>query len=135
MVLMNPMTWTPMGRLFRRIGAVCGVFYAALLLTMSSIPTPPPVMELAIDQTSTPFALAAISNQAKATAKDVEGKLESAYGDLTDDKGHQLKGKAKQAQASAMNAAEDMAEDMKEAAKTVKKKINDTAAQVADELS
>jgi uncharacterized protein YjbJ (UPF0337 family) len=60
--------------------------------------------------------------KAKATAKDSEGKLESAFGDLTDDKGHQLKGKAKQVQASAMNAAEEI----KDAAKTMIKKITDS---------
>jgi uncharacterized protein YjbJ (UPF0337 family) len=72
-----------------------------------------------------------MSDKAKATAKDVEGKLESAYGDLTDDKGHQLKGKAKQAQASAMNAEAEI----KETAKKAKKKVSDTADHVEDELS
>jgi uncharacterized protein YjbJ (UPF0337 family) len=72
-----------------------------------------------------------MSDKAKATAKDAEGKLESAYGDLTDDKGHQLKGKAKQAQASAMDAKADI----KEIAKKGKNKVSDTADQMEDELS
>jgi uncharacterized protein YjbJ (UPF0337 family) len=53
------------------------------------------------------------------------------YGELTDDKGHQLKGKAKQVEASAMNAAEDL----KEGAKAAKKNLGDAAEKVADDLS
>ena len=116
-----------MGRFRRSTGLVC----AALLLTLSSILIPSPVMALAVNQSRIPIPPGATSNKAKATAKDVEGRLESAYGDLTDDKGHQLKGKVKQGQASAMNAAEDI----KDAAKTVKKKINGAAEQMADGLS
>ena len=72
-----------------------------------------------------------MSNKSKAIAKDAEGKLESTYGELTGDRGHQIKGKAKQVQASAMNTSEDL----KEGAKTVKKKLRDAADQVADDLS
>jgi len=72
-----------------------------------------------------------MSNKIKATAKDAEGKLESAYGDLTGDTGHQIKGKAKQVHAKAMNAAEKLKEDAKDA----KKKLSDTADDVADNLS
>jgi uncharacterized protein YjbJ (UPF0337 family) len=69
-----------------------------------------------------------MSNKADAAAKDAEGKLESALGELTGDAGHQLKGKAKQVQASAMNAAEDL----KDGAKTVAQKVSDAAAKLAD---
>ena len=72
-----------------------------------------------------------MSDRLKATAKDAEGKLESAYGEITGDKGHQIKGKAKQMQASAMNAAEDM----KEGAEAVKKKLKDAAQDIADEMA
>ncbi len=72
-----------------------------------------------------------MSNKSKASAKDAEGKLESAYGELTGDTGHQIKGKAKQVQASAMNATAEL----KEGAKAVKKKLSDAADQVADDLS
>ncbi len=72
-----------------------------------------------------PNTLITMSNKADAAAKNVEGKLESAYGDLTGDTGHQIKGKAKQVQASAMNAAEDI----KEGAKSVGKKIADATDQ------
>ena len=65
---------------------------------------------------------AAMSNKRiNAAAKDAEGKLESAYGDLAGDAGHQIKGKAKQVQASAMNVTEDI----KQGARSTGKKIAD----------
>lgn len=116
-----------MGYLSRGLSALLGAF----LLTNHSAPVPMPTLAIARRQANNPIALTTMSNKAKATAKDVEGKLESAYGELTDDKGHQLKGKAKQAQASAMHAAEDL----KEAAKSVKGKISDASEKVEDEVS
>jgi uncharacterized protein YjbJ (UPF0337 family) len=73
----------------------------------------------------------AMSNRADANAKEVEGKLESAAGELTGDLGHQIQGKAKQVQASAMNAAENL----KEGAKSVAKKIGDAADNIADDIA
>jgi uncharacterized protein YjbJ (UPF0337 family) len=73
----------------------------------------------------------AMSNQADAKAKEVEGKLESAVGEVTGDLGYQIKGKAKQVQASAMNAAENL----KEGAKSVAKKIGDAADDIANDKS
>jgi uncharacterized protein YjbJ (UPF0337 family) len=64
-----------------------------------------------------------MSNKANAAAKDAEGKLESAYGELTGDTAHQVKGKAKQVQASAMNVVEGV----KDEAKTVVQKIGNSA--------
>lgn len=72
-----------------------------------------------------------MSEKSKANAIDAEGKLESAYGELTRDLGHQIQGKAKQVQAAAMNATDDL----KEGAKAIKEKIRDAANQVADDLS
>ena len=72
-----------------------------------------------------------MSKKSDAAAKDVEGKLESAYGELTGDTGHQIKGKAKQIQASAMNAAEDI----KEGAKSTAKKVSEAAQDMIDDIS
>ena len=72
---------------------------------------------------SHPFG--AMSNKMDAAAKNAEGKLESAYGDLTGDTGHQIKGMAKQVQGSAMNVAEDL----KEGARSAGKKVADTVGQ------
>ena len=71
-----------------------------------------------------------MTNTFKATAKDAEGKLEAADGEITGDRGHQIKGQAKQVQAAAQNAAADL----NEGAKVVKKKLSDAAQQTADDL-
>jgi len=75
------------------------------------------------DHNTIPITLATMSNKADAKAKEVEGKLESAAGELTGDVGHQINGKAKQVQASAMNTGENL----KDGAKSVAKKIGDAA--------
>jgi uncharacterized protein YjbJ (UPF0337 family) len=72
-----------------------------------------------------------MSNPADAKAKEVEGKLESAAGELTGDVGHQIKGKAKQVQASAMNAVENL----KEGTKTVAHAISNAADNIADSIA
>jgi uncharacterized protein YjbJ (UPF0337 family) len=82
-----------------------------------------PTMAISADHRFIPIALATMDHKADAKAKEVEGKLESAYGELTGDTGHQIKGKAKQVQASAMNAAENL----KEGTKSVGQKIGDAA--------
>lgn len=117
---------TRMNRPAKRLSLII----AAALLMISSIMISYPELAIASTQPHNPIALGAMTNKEKATAKDMEGKLESAYGDLTNDKGHQLKGKAKQAQASAMHAAESI----KEGAEAVKEKISDAADQLADDL-
>jgi uncharacterized protein YjbJ (UPF0337 family) len=72
-----------------------------------------------------------MSNPADAKAKEVEGKLESAAGELTGDVGHQIKGKAKQVQASAMNAVENL----KEGTKSVAHAISNAAENIADKTA
>jgi uncharacterized protein YjbJ (UPF0337 family) len=72
-----------------------------------------------------------MSNRLDAKAKEVEGRLESAYGDLTGDSGHQIQGKAKQVQGSAMTAAEDL----KAGAKSVAKNVSDAADRLADNIN
>ncbi len=86
---------------------------------------------MAIANLTHPIAFATMSNRMDAAAKDAEGKLESAYGELTGDAGHQIKGKAKQVQASAMNTAESL----KKGAQSVARNVRDAAGQVADDLS
>jgi uncharacterized protein YjbJ (UPF0337 family) len=72
-----------------------------------------------------------MSNPADAKAKEVEGKLESAAGELTGDVGHQIKGKAKQVQASAMNAVENL----KEGTTSVAHVISNAAENIADKTA
>jgi uncharacterized protein YjbJ (UPF0337 family) len=65
-----------------------------------------------------------MSNKIDAAAKDAEGKIQSAVGSLTGDKGQQLKGEAKQVQADAMKAEAKL----KEEAKKVARKVEDATA-------
>jgi uncharacterized protein YjbJ (UPF0337 family) len=72
-----------------------------------------------------------MSNKVDAAAKDAEGNLQAAFGDITGDTGHQIKGQAKQVQASVMKTAENL----KQAAQSVATKVSDTATNVADDLN
>jgi uncharacterized protein YjbJ (UPF0337 family) len=72
-----------------------------------------------------------MSNKIDAAAKDAEGRMESALGDITGDPGHQIKGKAKQIQASAMNVAENI----KQAGQSVAEKISNASKNVVNDLS
>ncbi len=69
-----------------------------------------------------------MSNRFDAKAKEAEGKLESAYGELTNDTDHKIQGKAKQMQASAMNVVEDF----KDAARATDRKVRDAARDTVD---
>jgi uncharacterized protein YjbJ (UPF0337 family) len=105
--------------------AMTAVGFALLMpLPAMALPAMPlSAMAMTADHRFIPIALATVDHKADAKAKEVEGKLESAYGELTGDTGHQIKGKAKQVQASAMNAAENL----KEGTKSVGQKIGDAA--------
>lgn len=50
----------------------------------------------------------AMFNRAKAMSKDIEGKTQEAYGNLTGDPKNQMMGKAKQLEGQARNAVEDI---------------------------
>ena len=101
--------------------AVAAIAFTALL--------PLPAMAKPAAHNTIPITLATMSNKADAKAKEVEGKLESAAGELTGDVGHQINGKAKQVQASAMNTGENL----KEGAKSVAKTIGDAADNIAND--
>jgi uncharacterized protein YjbJ (UPF0337 family) len=76
-----------------------------------------------------------MSNPADAKAKEVEGKLESAAGELTGDVGHQIMGKAKQVQASAMNAVENLKEGTISVAHAISNAADNIADKVADNVA
>jgi uncharacterized protein YjbJ (UPF0337 family) len=54
-----------------------------------------------------------LENKVKATAKNIEGKVQEAVGDLTGDTKTQVEGKAKQAEAKVRHAAEDVKDEVK----------------------
>jgi uncharacterized protein YjbJ (UPF0337 family) len=56
-----------------------------------------------------------IEDRAKATAKDVEGKLQEGVGKLTGDREAQAKGKAKQAESDVRHGVEDAKDGVKRA--------------------
>lgn len=56
-----------------------------------------------------------LEDKAKAAAKNVEGKVQEAVGNVTGDPKNQAEGKAKQAEAEARNTVEDV----KDAAKKI----------------
>jgi uncharacterized protein YjbJ (UPF0337 family) len=104
--------------LFRKLVASTLV---ALAVGISYVSLSEPALASSGYQLINPTAFATMSNRADAVAKDAEGKLQSAYGDLTGDTGSKVKGQAKQVQASAMNTAEDMKDGVKSAAKNANK--------------
>ena len=55
-----------------------------------------------------------MKNRAKATAKNIEGKVQEAVGDLTGDPKTQAEGKEKQAEAKIRHAVEDVKDQAKE---------------------
>ena len=55
-----------------------------------------------------------MKNRAKATAKNIEGKVQEAVGDFTGDPKTQAEGKAKQAEAKVRHAVEDVKDQAKE---------------------
>ncbi|HZG37910.1 MAG TPA: CsbD family protein [Nodosilinea sp.] len=56
-----------------------------------------------------------IEDRAKATAKNIEGKMQAAAGEITGDTRAKAEGEAKQAQAQATHAKEDVKDSLKRA--------------------
>ena len=54
-----------------------------------------------------------LEKRVEATAKNLEGKLQEAVGELTGDRKQAIEGQVKQAQASAMHAQEDLKDEAK----------------------
>jgi uncharacterized protein YjbJ (UPF0337 family) len=54
-----------------------------------------------------------LEDRAKATAKNIEGKVQEAVGDLTGDPKDQAEGKAKQAEAEARHTVENIKDEVK----------------------
>ncbi|MTJ18749.1 MULTISPECIES: CsbD family protein [unclassified Dolichospermum] len=55
-----------------------------------------------------------VKNRAKATAKNIEGKVQEAVGDLTGDPKTQAEGKEKQAEAKIRHGVEDVKDQARE---------------------
>ncbi|MDD1422449.1 CsbD family protein [Dolichospermum sp. ST_sed1] len=55
-----------------------------------------------------------MKDKAKATAKNIEGKIQEAVGDITGDPKTQAEGKGKQAEAKIRHSVEDVKDQAKE---------------------
>ena len=86
---------------------------------MASLPSQAPAMVQTNNPAPLPTPLRTMSNKIDAAAKDAEGKIQSAVGSITGDKGQQIKGEAKQVQADAMKAEAKVREEAKKAARKV----------------
>ncbi|MCP9840831.1 CsbD family protein [Synechococcus sp. J7-Johnson] len=60
-----------------------------------------------------------LEDQMKATAKDAEGKLQAAAGELTGDQGLKAEGEAKQLQAKVMGATGDLKDKAQDVAQAI----------------
>ncbi len=60
-----------------------------------------------------------LDDKIRATAKDAEGKLQAAAGELTGDEGMKAEGEAKQLQARVMGAAGNLKDRAREAADAI----------------
>jgi uncharacterized protein YjbJ (UPF0337 family) len=76
-----------------------------------------------------------INDKINAVAKDTEGKLQAAAGELTDDPLLKAKGDAKQVQAKVMDAAGDLGDKVAGAADAVGDKVADAADAVGDKVA
>lgn len=54
-----------------------------------------------------------LTDRAKATAKNIEGKIQEAVGELTGDPKDQAEGKEKQAEAKVLHTVEDVKDEIK----------------------
>ncbi|WP_254216915.1 CsbD family protein [Synechococcus sp. CCY 9618] len=88
-----------------------------------------PAMAMADGASTT--TIATLSDKINARTKQAEGKLESAYGDLTGDTGRKVKGTAKQVQGSVMSATEAM----KDSSRSIARGASDAADKLADKIN
>ncbi|MBP5971243.1 CsbD family protein [Brasilonema sp. CT11] len=58
-----------------------------------------------------------LEDKAKATAKNIEGKIQEAVGNLTGDPEDKAKGQAKQAEGEVRHGVENVKDDVKDALK------------------
>ena len=74
---------------------------ASLIFLASWILMPLPAVAMTNNNATTPQILATMAQKMDAKAKETEGKVQSAYGEITGKPGEQLNGKVQQVQGSA----------------------------------
>lgn len=93
--------------------------------------TPSAAMALSADTLLSPMPIATMGQDIKATAKDAEGKMQSALGELTGDTGMKVKGEVKQGQAAAMGVSAGL----KKGAKDMARNLSDASDRAADRIN
>jgi len=102
----------------------------SVIVLIGSFVVQAPAMALSSPPPNAPFAATVMSKDLSASAKQAEGRLEAAYGELTGDTGEKIKGQAKQVQASAMQAGSDL----KQGVKSAVGKLGDSTSKAADKI-
>jgi len=104
---------------------------AGLICLTSWMLMPLPAVAMTNNHSITPQILATMAQKMDAKAKETEGKVLSAYGEITGKPSEQIKGKVKQVQGSAKGAQQDI----KQGAKSIAEKVSDAAANLAESLN
>jgi len=101
---------------------------AGLLCMAAWMLMPLPAMAMANNHAINPQVIATMGQKKDAKTKEAEGKVQSAYGELTGKPGEQIKGKVKQVE----GWAKATQQDIKQGAKSMANKASDAAADLAD---
>ncbi len=104
---------------------------AGLLCMAAWMLMPLPAMAMANNHAINPQVIATMGQKKDAKTKEAEGKVPSAYGELTGKPGEQIKGKVKQVE----GWAKATQQDIKQGAKSMANKASDAAENLADKLS
>jgi uncharacterized protein YjbJ (UPF0337 family) len=104
---------------------------AGLICLAAWMLMPLPAAAIINNHAITPQILVTIAQKIDAKAKETEGKVQSAYGELTGKPSEQIKGKVKQVQGSAKATQQDI----KQGAKSIAEKVSDAAGNLADSLN
>ncbi len=102
----------------------------AVIVLIGSLVFQAPAIAMTSHPANAPFAANIKSKDLSASAKQVEGRLQAAHGELMGDPGETIKGQAKQVQAAAMQAGSDLKQGVKSAADS----LADSAAKAADKI-
>jgi uncharacterized protein YjbJ (UPF0337 family) len=105
--------------------------FAGLICLTSWMLMPLPAVAMTNNHAITPQILATMAQKMNAKAKETEGKVQSAYGEITGKPSEQIKGKVKQVQGSAKGAQQDI----KQGAKSIAEKVSDAAGTLAESLN
>lgn len=93
----------------RQLAVTClGLAFSLLVLLATPILSSPAQASSSFTFSTSPLLLTASAGRVKADAKEFEGKTQESIGNVTGNKGDQLAGKAKQAEAKVRNAVEDV---------------------------